>query len=54
MSFLHFIRIIRGNQEQERRFARIVECFVMFYLLIAGLWSLCHVVSRIFIFMGVS
>ena len=53
MSLHHFITAIRGSQTQFRRFTRILENAVMFYLLVAAVWSLCWVVGHAFNLMGV-
>lgn len=54
MPLQKFITIIKGNQSQYERFCRITEYAVLFYLLAAGLWSLCYVVSGILKAMGVA
>ena len=54
MPFSQFITALKGSQSQFRRFARIVENAVVFYLLIAAVWSLCWVIGHAFNIMGVS
>ena len=53
MSITNFIKFLRENQEQNKRFCRIVEDFVMLYLMVAALYALCYAVGNIFSWMGV-
>lgn len=53
MSFKQFITWMRGNQEENDRFTRIVGFFVYLYIMFAGLWTICYLVSEIFTKMGV-
>ncbi len=53
MPFSQFITAIKGSQAQFRRFSRIVENAVVFYLLVAAVWSLCWVVGNAFKIWGV-
>ena len=54
MPLSKFITILKGNQAGYERFCHIVEYAVLFYLLFAGLWTLCHVVGDILTAMGVA
>ena len=53
MSITNFIKFLRENQAQNKRFCRIVEDFVMLYLMIATVWALCYAVGNFFSWMGV-
>ena len=53
MSFHQFITACKGSQSEFRRFCRILENAVVFYLLVAAVWSLCWVVGHAFNIMGV-
>ena len=53
MSLSHFIKEIRGSQSQFRRFVGIVENAIVFYLLVAAVWSLCWVIGNAFKIWGV-
>ena len=44
----------KGSQAQFRRFSRIVENAVVFYLLVASVWALCWVVGHAFNVWGVA
>jgi len=50
MSFIHCNT--KRNKTQER-FCRTVDFFVRFYILVAGLWTVCYLVSEILAKMGV-
>jgi len=50
MSFIHCNT--KRNKTQER-FCRSVDFFVRFYILVAGLWTVCYLVSEILAKMGV-
>ena len=54
MPLCKFITILKGNQAEYERFCRIVEDAVLFYLLFAGLWTLCRVVGNILQVWGVA
>ena len=54
MSLTYLITILKGSQTQFSRFSRIVEYAVMFYLLVAAVWSLCWMVGTIFNMWGVA
>lgn len=54
MSLSQFITAIKGSQAQFRRFSRIVENAVVFYLLVASVWALCWVVGHAFNVWGVA
>ena len=41
------------DRRMQERFCRVVDFAVRFYILIAGLWAICYLVSEILQKMGV-
>ena len=43
-----------NKRKRQERFARVVEDMIAFYIMMASIWSICHLVSDIFAKLGVA
>lgn len=53
MSLSKFITWLRGNQDENDRFMRVVGFCVKLYLVTACVWAICKLLSEILAKMGV-